>query len=96
VKEHRLKEPDKTKYDIYRVLHSTIPKCRNWQELNAKLQKQGITTELQKIGTTDKIQGVSFGKNRYEFNGSKIDRAFSYFKINYQLQQNEKSVHISA
>ena len=94
VKEHRLKEPDKTKYEIYRVLQTTIPKCRNWQELDAKLRKSGITTELRKNGSTDKIQGVRFGKNGYEFNGSKIDRAFSYSKINYQLQQNEKSVHI--
>ena len=94
VKEHRLKEPDKTKYEIYRVLQTTIPKCRNWQELDAKLRKSGITTELIKNGSTDKTQGVRFGKNGYEFNGSKIDRVFSYSKINYQLQQNERLVLI--
>lgn len=90
VKEHRLKEPDKTKYEIYHSLKSVIPKCRNWQELNAELLKSGITTEFRKNGNTDKIQGVCFGKNGYEFNGSKIDREFSYFKINYQLNQNER------
>ena len=89
VKEHRLKEPDKTKYEIYHSLKSVIPKCRNWQELNAELLKSGITTEFRKNGNTDKIQGVRFGKNGYEFNGSKIDRVFSYSKINYQLNQNE-------
>lgn len=94
VQVHRLKEPDKTRYEIYHALRSTIPICRNWQELNLKLQKLGINTELRKNGNTEKIQGVRFGKNGYEFNGSKIDRAFSYSKINYQLQQNEKSVHI--
>jgi hypothetical protein len=94
VQVHRLKEPDKTKYEIYRVLHSAIPQCRNWQDLIAKLRKSGITIEFRKNGSTEKIQGVRFGKNGYEFNGSKIDRAFSYSKINYQLQQNEKSVHI--
>jgi hypothetical protein len=88
VKEHRLKEPDKTKYEIYHALQSAISKCQNWQELKTKLLKSGITTELRKNGTTDKIQGVRFGKNGYEFNGSKIDRAYSYSKINYQLQQN--------
>ncbi len=90
VKEHRLKEPDKTKYEIYHSLKSVIPKCRSWQELNAELLKSGITAEFRKNGNTDKIQGVRFGKNGYEFNGSKIDREFSYSKINYQLNQNER------
>ncbi len=90
VKEHRLKEPDKTKYEIYHALQSAISKCRNWPELKAELFKSGIKTEFRNNGTTDKIQGVRFGKNGYEFNGSKIDRAYSYSKISYQLQKNEK------
>lgn len=94
VQVYRLKEPDKTRYEIYHALQTALPRCRDWQELNSKLQKQGITIELRKNGNTEKIQGVRFGKNGYEFNGSKIDRAFSYSKINYLLQQNEKSVYI--
>jgi len=90
VKEHRLKEPDKTKYEIYHALQSAISKCRNWQELKTELLKSGITTEFRNNGATDKIQGIRFGKNGYEFNGSKIDRAYSYSKINYRLQQNER------
>ena len=90
VKEHRLKEPDKTKYEIYRALQSAISNCRNWQELKVELLKSGIKTEFRNNGGTDKIQGVRFGKNGYEFNGSKIDRAYSYSKISYQLQKNEK------
>lgn len=93
VKEHRLKEPDKTKYEIYRALQSAVSKCRNWQELKAELLKIGIKTEFRNNGTTDKIQGVRFGKSGYEFNGSKIDRACSYSKINYQLYLNEKQHH---
>lgn len=90
VKEHRLKEPDKTKYEIYHALQSAVSKCRNWQELKTELLKSGITTEFRNNGATDKIQGVRFGKNGYEFNGSKIDRTCSYSKINYRLQQNER------
>ena len=37
VKEHRLKEPDKTKYEIYHALKSAISNCRNWQELKSEL-----------------------------------------------------------
>jgi len=90
VKEHRLKEPDKTKYEIYNALKSAIPNCKNWKELKSELHQSGITTEFRNNGNTDKIQGVRFGKNGYEFNGSKIDRACSYSKISYQLYLNEK------
>jgi hypothetical protein len=90
VKEHRLKEPDKTKYEIYHALKSAIPNCRNWKELKSELLQSGITIEFRKNGNTDKIQGVRFGKNGYEFNGSKIDRAYSYSKISYQMYLNER------
>lgn len=39
-------------------------------------------------GWTDGIQGVVFGKNGYSFNGSKIDRQFSYSKIAAALNRN--------
>jgi hypothetical protein len=90
VKVHRLKEPDKTKYEIYDALKAAIPKCRNWNELKKELQKQDIITTFKYKGNTDEVQGVMFQKNGYMFNGSKIDRQFSYIKIDYQLNQNER------
>ena len=39
VKEHRLKEPDKTKYEIYQTLKAEIARCRNWKALLAHLKK---------------------------------------------------------
>jgi hypothetical protein len=89
VKRHRLKEPDKSKYAIYDALQAAIPKCKNWDELQVSLQRQGITIDFQHNGNTDKIQGVRFGKNGYTFNGSKIDRSCSYSKIDWQLRHNE-------
>lgn len=94
VKEHRLKEPDKTKYEIYHALQLAVPKCRNWQQLKVELLKSGITVELRNNGTTDKIQGVRFNKNGYGFNGSKVDRQFSFSKIDWQLNQNSKAQEI--
>lgn len=90
VKEHRLKEPDKTKYEIYHTLQSAIPKCRNWQQLQTELQKSGITIDFRKNGSTEQIQGVRFEKNGYGFNGSKVDCSCSYSKISFQLQQNDR------
>ncbi|KAA6339915.1 hypothetical protein EZS27_012178, partial [termite gut metagenome] len=95
VKRERLREPDKTKYEIYDAIKAIIPECRNWRELTAELKKQGITTEFRYNGDTDNIQGVRFGKGDYTFNGSKIDRACSYSKIEFQLQQNNREQEMS-
>ncbi|MDR2118937.1 MAG: relaxase/mobilization nuclease domain-containing protein [Tannerellaceae bacterium] len=95
VKRHRLKEPDKTKYEIYDAIKATLPKCRNWLELTTELKRQGITTDFRKNGSTDKIQGIRFGKGDYSFNGSQIDRSCSYSKIDFQLKQNSREQEIS-
>ncbi len=94
VKTHRLKEPDKTKYEIYDALKKAVPKCRNWNELKTELKKQGIETTFKYKGNTDEVQGVMFQKNGYTFNGSKIDRQFSYSKIDFQLNRNDRAQDI--
>jgi hypothetical protein len=94
VKIHRLKEPDKTKYEIYGALKKAVPKCRNWNELKTEMKKQGIETTFKYKGNTDEVQGVMFQKNGYTFNGSKIDRQFSYSKIDFQLNRNEREYDI--
>ncbi|MDR2145100.1 MAG: relaxase/mobilization nuclease domain-containing protein [Tannerella sp.] len=91
VKQHRLKEPDKTKYEIYNVLKLAVPKCRNWDELRKELQRQAVTMNFKYRGSTDEVQGVRFEKNGYTFNGSKIDRQFSFSKIDFQLKRNGKA-----
>ncbi len=88
VKEHRLREPDKTKYEIYNSLKQTIPNCQNWDQLIRTLKDQNTIVSFKNKGKTDEVQGVIFEKNGYTFNGSKVDRQFSYSKINQQLQLN--------
>lgn len=90
VKLHRLKEPDKSKYEIYNALKDSVPRCRNWQELTRELHKTGIGTEFKTKGNTAIVEGVRFRKGDYVFNGSKVDRMFSYSKIDFQLKQNER------
>lgn len=93
VKEHRLKEPDKTKYEIYNAIKDAIPQCRNWEQLSNKLNKQEIDIKYKYKGQTDEVQGVIFSKNGYSFNGSKVDRMFSYSKIDAQLGENNISAN---
>lgn len=91
MKEHRLKEPDKTQYEIYNSLKTWVAECRNWEQLTTKLKEVGIEIEFKIKGNSDEVQGIRFKKNNYYFNGSKVDRMFSYSKINYQLSQNAKT-----
>ena len=90
VKEHRLKEPDKTKYEIYQALKAEIARCRNWTTLLSHLEKQNIDVRFKYKGNSQEVQGIIFEKNGYHFNGSKVDRSFSYSKIDFALQQNNR------
>ena len=90
VKQHRLKEPDKSRYEIYEALRASVPKCKDWKQLVRELDKAGIKTEFKTKGNTATVEGVRFKKGEYMFNGSKVDRMFSYSKIDYQLKQNAR------
>jgi len=88
VKEHRLREPDKTKYEIYNILKGAIPNCKNWRELIVQLHRQDVKVDFKYKSKTKEVQGVIFYKNNLAFNGSKVDRQFSFSKIDYQLKNN--------
>lgn len=90
VKRHRLREPDKAKYEIYDVLKSAVPRANSWQELATILAKEGIAIEFKTKGTTSQIEGVKFTKNGYSFSGSKVDKQLSYSKIDFALRQNSR------
>ena len=90
VKRHRLKEPDKTKYELYSLLKSEILRCGNWNMLAFNLKKQGVEMQFKYKGKSDEVQGVVFSKNGYSFSGSKIDRQFSYSKIDAALNANRQ------
>ena len=81
VRRERLREPDKTKYEIYDAIKGSLPKCKNWNKLEGKLKEQGISVRYKYCGSTDRKQGVLFSKNGFEFSGSKIDRAFNFTKL---------------
>ena len=87
VKRHRLREPDKTKYEIYDAIRDSLPSCHNWNDITTVLRKQGIDTEFKHKGSTSTIEGVKFTKNGYTFSGSKVDKAFSYSKLNRYFAQ---------
>ena len=90
VKLHRLKEPDKTRYELYFLLKPEVSRCGNWRQLAVNLEKQGVEMQFKYKGKSDEVQGVVFSKNGYSFSGSKIDRRFSYSKIDAALSANRQ------
>ena len=94
VKQHRLKEPDKTKYGLYSILKSEVSRCGNWRQLAANLEKQGVDMQFKYKGKLDEVQGVIFTMNGYSFSGSKIDRRFSYAKIDAALERNRRTERV--
>ena len=93
VRRERLREPDKTRYEIYDAIKRCLPRCAGWKGLEKRLGEQGIGVRYKYCGNTDRKQGVLFSKNGFEFSGSKIDRAFSFTKIDchftYAQQQTQ-------
>ena len=95
VRRERLREPDKIRYEIYDAIKGCLPKCKSWNELEGKLKEQGVGICYKYCGNTDRKQGVLFSKNGFEFSGSKIDRAFSFSKLDHhfgQVQQRQATL----
>lgn len=81
VKQHRLKEPDKSKYEIYNAVKGEIGKSKNWRQLQTRLAEKGVGIHFKYKGQTNEVQGISFTKGEYTFKGSEIDRNFSFSKL---------------
>jgi hypothetical protein len=86
----KLKGAEKTKYEIYHAIKATIKQSKDWRQFEQTLRKQGISIDYKRKRQTNEVQGISFRKGEYCFKGSEIDRQFSYSKIDYRLQQNNR------
>ena len=70
VRRERLREPDKTRYEIHDAIKGCLPKSKSWNELEGKLKEQDIGVRYKYCGNTDRKQGILFSKNGFEFSGS--------------------------
>ena len=96
VRRERLREPDKTKYEIYGTIKTNLPKCGSWSDLELRLKERGIAMRYKYCGSTSQKQGVLFSKNGFEFSGSKIDRQFSYSKLSRHFAQAQQQTRYRA
>jgi hypothetical protein len=97
VNRQQLRDSDSIKYAIYDAVKAALPHCQNWADLEKRLGREGIAVTFKYGGGTDIKQGIIFGKDGQSFNGSKLDRAFSFSKLdatlnaNAQRQENRES-----
>ncbi|MDN4754320.1 relaxase/mobilization nuclease domain-containing protein [Porphyromonadaceae bacterium W3.11] len=87
VKRQQLKGNDKIRYEIFDVIQHALRGSKDWKSFTAALSKHGVTTHFKHKGKTDLIEGVLFEKDGVTFSGSKIDRSYSYSKLNQHFKQ---------
>ncbi len=85
-----LSKSEANKYKVYETILKTLPQCKNIQELENKLQLQGIETQYKYKGHTQEKQGVSFKIEEDCFKGSQVDRQFSLGNLEKILALNQK------
>ncbi len=95
VKTTQLKEPDKTKFQIYNAIKNALPHSTSWRILIESLEKSNIQVQFKYKRHTNEIQGVTFTKNGLSFRGSKIDQAYSFSKIDNAIKSNSKTTNLS-
>jgi len=86
----QLRGEDKLRYEIFDVIKAVLPHSKNWKDFVAVLDKQGITIRFKTKGNTDVVQGIIFAKDGCSFSGSKIDRSYSFARLNETLNQNSQ------
>ena len=69
-------------------IQAAMYRCKSWDEFRRRLAPAGITVEFYNDRDTGKPQGIRFSDSEFTFNGSKIDRAFSYKRLDKFFAKN--------
>lgn len=62
VKQHRLKEPDKSKYEIYTAVKNEIGKFKNWRQLQERLAERVLLSGSSTRGRRARYRAFPFPK----------------------------------
>lgn len=90
VNRQQLTGADKVKYELYDAIAPASAAAQNWAQLDAALQKQGISIVFKYKSGTNQVQGVSFSKDGTTMKGSKVDRSLSFARIQEKIGQNRQ------
>ncbi len=87
-----LSHSEANKYKIHIAISESLPHCRTMEELDMRLQKQGIETQYKYKSQTQEKQGVSFKLENISFKGSQVDRKLSLSGLEKILVLQQKQV----
>lgn len=73
-------------------IQTAMFRCKSWGEFQHRLAPAGITVEFYNDRDTGKPQGIRFSNGEFTFNGSKIDRAFSYSRLDKFFAKNARII----
>ena len=87
--------PLKAKYEerkpeFFRKISACMYGCKSWDEFSRRLACAGIDVRFHDDRDTGKHIGVKFSDGDITLNGSKIDRAFTYRRLNNFFEANRK------
>lgn len=69
-------------------IQAAMYRCKSWDEFRLRLAPAGLTVEFYNDRDSGKPQGIRFSDGEFTFNGSKIDRAFSYKRLDKFFAKN--------
>ena len=81
VNREHLNGVDAKQYHIYTALKGSLPLCRSWEQLEKVLRMQGVAMTFKYRSGTTEPQGVRFSYDGATFSGSKVDREYSFSRI---------------
>jgi hypothetical protein len=80
-----LHQPDAVRYRLYEAIKEQLPSCRDLEDLEKGLLRQGITIRYREDAETGERQGISFRLEHHSFKGSAVDKDFSLKRLEKTL-----------
>ena len=91
-KTERLRGTERTKYEIYRIVLTTLAQSTSWKEFVGHLREEGVEMELvmrrQDSRDPRDIQGIRFTKDGLTFKASQIRRGMTFAKMDSIIRKN--------
>ena len=69
-------------------IQAAMYRCKSWDEFQHRLAPAGITVHFYNDRDIGRPQGIRFSNGEFTFNGSKIDRAFSFGRLDKFFTKN--------
>jgi len=88
----RLRNMDKAKYDLLKVINDAKHQSVDWHSFDYILRSHGITMRFRLNKDKTRVRGITFSDGKYTFSGSKIDRSLGYFQLNHYFTSHRHNV----